>query len=235
MPDFGHKFGDGDADHRRADLFYRLYCLFFNIFHDKNYSMNPKRLSRKFFERPTLKVAKNLLGKFLVRKIGRKVIRAIVTETEAYCGPNDLASHASKGRTKRTEIMFGPAGHAYIYLIYGMYHCLNIVTETEGYPAAVLIRGVSLQWPVDSEDSKFRKLKTENCKLATNLNGPGKLCRFLKIDKALNGEDIIESGELWIEDGIQLKPAQIGKSKRIGIDYADSYKDKPWRFFIEPI
>jgi DNA-3-methyladenine glycosylase len=195
--------------------------------------MKSRRLSRDFFTRPTLTVAKELLGKFLVRKIGRKVVRAIITETEAYCGLKDLASHASKGRTKRTEIMFGPPGFAYVYLIYGMYYCLNIVTEKENYPAAVLIRGVSLQWPVDSENSKFRKLKTVSCKLENDLNGPGKLCRFLKTDKTLNGEDIIESGRLWIEEGKKLKPAQIGKLKRIGIDYAGSYKDKLWRFFVK--
>ncbi len=122
-----------------------------------------KKLSREFYNRPTLKVAKELLGKILVRKIpsagsgqAAKIIRAMITETEAYCGPKDLASHASKGRTKRTEIMFGPPGFVYVYLIYGMYHCLNIVTEAENYPAAVLIRAVD----------------------ADGVNGPGKLCRF---------------------------------------------------------
>ncbi len=172
--------------------------------------MNSESLSRKFFARPTLIVAKELLGKFLVRKIGRKIIRAMITETEAYCGPKDLACHASKGRTGRTEVMFGPAGHTYVYLIYGMYHCLNIVTEKENYPAAVLIRAVD----------------------ANGVNGPGKLCRFLKIDKALNGEDLIKGKRLWIEDGKKLKPAQISRAKRIGIDYAGPYKHKPWRFFI---
>ena len=196
--------------------------------------MENKRLTKNFFNRPTLRVAKELLGKFLIRRTGRKKIRAMITETEAYCGPEDLASHASKGRTKRTEIMFGPSGFAYVYLIYGMYHCLNVVTEADGYPAAILIRGVSLQWPVDRENSKFRKLKTVNCKLETNLNGPGKLCRFLKIERTLNGEDIVKSKRLWIEDGIRLKPAQVGRSKRIGVDYAESYKNKLWRFFIKP-
>jgi DNA-3-methyladenine glycosylase len=175
--------------------------------------MRRRRLSRKFFVRPTPIVARELLGKVLVRKISRKEIRTMITETEAYCGPRDLASHASKGRTKRTEIMFGPPGFAYVYLIYGVYYCLNIVTETEGYPAAVLIRAVD----------------------ADGVNGPGKLCRFLKIDKALNGEDTIKSSKLWIEDGTQLKPAQIGRAKRIGIDYAGPWKDRLWRFFIRSI
>ena len=103
-----------------------------------------KRLDGKFFERPTVKVAQELLGKFLVRKIGKKIIRAKITETEAYCGTRDLACHASKGLTERTKVMFGPAGFSYVYMIYGMYHCLNIVTEKEGNPSAVLIRGVEV-------------------------------------------------------------------------------------------
>jgi len=155
-------------------------------------------------------VAKELLGRFLVRKMGRKKIRAMITETEAYCGPRDLASHASRGRTKRTEVMFGPPGHAYVYLIYGMYYCLNIVTEAENYPAAVLIRAVD----------------------ACGVNGPGKLCRFLKIDKSLNGEDLTRSRRLWVEEGAKIKPNQIGRSKRIGVNYAESYKNKLWRFHI---
>jgi len=173
--------------------------------------MKGRRLSRKFFARSTLVVAKNLLGKFLVRKVGGRITRAMIAETEAYCGPKDLASHASRGRTKRTEIMFGPPGHAYVYLIYGMYYCLNIVTEAEGYPAAVLIRAVD----------------------ASGVNGPGKLCRFLKIDKAFNGEDLTESKRLWVEEGIKLKPRQIGRSRRIGVDYAGPYKHKLWRFFMK--
>lgn len=166
------------------------------------------RLKRDFYNRNTLIVAKQLLGKVLVRKIGNKIIRAEIIETEAYCGPNDLACHASKGRTKRTEIMFGQPGHAYVYMIYGMYHCLNIVTEKENYPAAVLIRGVE------------------------RIIGPGKICRELKIDKNLNGVDIIKSKKLWIEKG-DSKSIKIQKTKRIGVDYAKEYKDKLWRFILQ--
>lgn len=199
--------------------------------------MKNHRLSRNFFVRPTPIVARELLGKILIRKIGRKEIRTMITETEAYCGPRDLASHASKGRTKRTGVMFGPPGHAYVYLIYGMYHCLNIVTEAEGYPAAVLIRGVRVQGTGYSKKSENKttlkfSLAPETYNLKPELDGPGKLCRFLKIDKALNGEDTIKSRRLWIEDGKELKPAQIGKSKRIGVDYAGPYKNKLWRFFV---
>lgn len=201
--------------------------------------MNGRKLTRIFFARPTLTVAKELLGKFLVRKIGGKIIKAIITETEAYKGPKDLASHASRGRTKRTEIMFGPPGFAYIYLIYGMYYCLNIVTETEGYPAAVLIRGAAvlnpkLQTTLVAERSSL--WGTPSYELLTNLDGPGKLCRFLKIDKALNGEDITRSGELWLEDkGVKINETGVKTAKRIGVDYAGQYKDKLWRFLLKKL
>src|SRR5680860_206224 len=104
----------------------------------------PNALPRVFFERPTLKVAKELLGKVLIKQVPTGIIRTKIVDTEAYVGPKDKACHASKGRTKRTEIMFGQAGFTYVYLIYGMYHCLNIVTEQEEYPAAVLIRGLEI-------------------------------------------------------------------------------------------
>jgi DNA-3-methyladenine glycosylase len=167
------------------------------------------RLKRNFFNRDTLVVAQELLGKILVRRIGSKFIKAGIVETEAYCGTKDLACHASKGLTERTKVMFGPAGFSYVYMIYGMYHCLNIVTKEEGNPSAVLIRGV------------------EFCR------GPGKLCRELKIDKKLNNIDITKSDRLWIEDGkIRIKKSQIKKSKRIGVDYAGKWKDKLWRFYL---
>lgn len=163
-------------------------------------------LSREFYERKTLLVAKELLGKFLVHG----GIAGMITETEAYHGPHDLASHASRGRTPRTSIMFGPAGQAYIYLIYGMYYCLNVVTEKEEYPAAVLIRGVE------------------------GITGPGRLTRHFKIDKSLNGIDMTHSKRLYIEDqGIIIKPRDILRTPRIGVDYAGEYKDKKWRFVIK--
>ena len=115
-------------------------------------------LKRNFYNQDTLIVAKSLLGCFLMRKVNGKIIKAKITETEAYRGKNDLASHASRGRTPRTELMFGEAGHAYIYMIYGMYHCLNIVTEKKDFPAAVLIRSVKI------EKTNYKKT-----------NGPGKL------------------------------------------------------------
>ena len=180
-------------------------------------------------------MAQELLGCILVRKIGNKIIRGIITETEAYKGKKDLASHASKGRTPRTELMFGEAGRAYIYLIYGMYHCLNIVTEKKDYPAAVLIRGVEI-----IKNSPFRKGRSPQdrgiCKMSgeiVKLNGPGKVCRELKIDKELNGWNIARGEELWIESGKKIKPAQIKRTKRVGVDYAKHCKDYLWRFTLE--
>ncbi len=171
------------------------------------------KLTTTFFNRPTLQVAKDLLGKYLVRKVGNKVITGMITETEAYVGPNDKANHASRGLTPRTEVMFGPAGHFYIYLIYGMYYCLNIVTEKSGYPAAVLIRAVKV------EEAPYQQT-----------NGPGKLCRFFQIDKSLNGKKVT-GGKLWLEDrGVIVKLSQIKRTPRIGVEYAGKWKDKKWRF-----
>ena len=195
------------------------------------------RLKRKFFNRDTVIVAQELLGKYLVRKAGNKIIRSKITETEAYCGPNDLSCHASKGPsspagklTPRTKVMFGPPGHTYIYLIYGMYHCLNIVTEKEGYPAAVLIRTAELSISnlQFSNKSQIVNPEIQNAKL----KGPGILCRELKIDRTLNAIDICKSKELWIEDGEDVPKNKIRKSKRIGVDYAGKWKDKLWRFSL---
>jgi|SRR3989344_3716335 len=183
-----------------------------------------KRLTRDFFNRTTLTVAKQLLGKFLVRRIGRKTTAGMITKTEAYCGPRDLASHASRGRTPRTEIMFGPPGCAYIYLVYGMYHCFNIVTERDGYPAAVLIRSVVLNLTTFQHSQECWNV----------VRGPGKVCRHFKIKKSLNKEDLTTSKKLWLEDrGVQVKPSQIKRGKRIGIDYAGPYKNKLWRFILD--
>ena len=173
--------------------------------------MSGKKITTKFFNRPTLGVAKELLGKYLIRKIGSRIISGKIIETEAYCGPYDLASHASKGRTKRTEVMFGQPGLIYVYMIYGMYYCLNIITEKENFPAAVLIRAVDLK----------------------NCNGPGKICREFKIDKKFNGLNISDNGKLWIENrGERINNKNISATPRIGIDYAGEYRDKPWRFIL---
>ncbi len=173
------------------------------------------KLKRDFYNRPTLKVAQDLLGKFLVRKVktmnGTKKISAMITETEAYIGEKDLASHARFGRTKRTEVMYGHPGVWYVYLIYGMYWMLNVITEEHGKPAAVLIRAVV------TEEGE-------------SLNGPGKLTKALKISNKFNLESAL-GGDLYIEDrGMKVSPRKIKKTPRIGVDYAGEYKDKLWRF-----
>ncbi|GAC1413380.1 MAG: DNA-3-methyladenine glycosylase [Candidatus Doudnabacteria bacterium] len=172
------------------------------------------RLKKDFFNRPTLTVAKELLGKYLVRVIDGKKIYAKITETEAYIGEEDLASHARFGKTKRNEVMYGPPGVWYVYLIYGMYWMLNVITEEHSRPAAVLIRAVVF----------------DN---GTILNGPGKLTRYLKINKDFNLLKVSGS-DLYLEDkGVKLAARTIKKTARIGVDYAGEYKVKPWRFIIQ--
>ena len=184
-----------------------------------------KILSLIFFNRPTLRVAKDLLGKFLVRKIGPKTISGIITEVEAYIGPEDQASHASKGKTKRTEIMFGKPGHWYVYLIYGMHHCLNIVTERKGYPAAVLIRAVAVLPQYTN--------KLENVGMIF-VSGPGRVCKKFEIDRTLNAKPVNKKTGLWIEDwSFKINPRLIKRGKRIGVEYAGKWAEKPWRFYVE--
>jgi DNA-3-methyladenine glycosylase len=172
-----------------------------------------RRLSRKFYERETLLVARELIGMHLVRiRNGKRIVGRIV-ETEAYKGPEDLAAHSARGRTERNQVMFGPAGYAYVYMIYGFWFCLNAVTEKTGVPHAVLIRGLE---PVEG--------------LAEKAWGPGLLCRALDIDRGLNGADL--RGEaLFIEHPENFRPARIAVAARIGVDYAGKWAKKPWRFF----
>ena len=171
-------------------------------------------LSKKFFNSPTLIVAEQLLGKFLLENISGVTRAYMITEVEAYDGPDDLASHASKGKTPRTEVMFGDPGIFYVYLVYGMHHMLNIVTGPADYPAAVLIRGI-----VSEEGPEF--------------NGPAKLSKALGIDKKFNKLSATKNNNLWFEDrGVTIPKKQILTSPRIGVDYAKEWKDKPYRFFI---
>jgi len=172
-------------------------------------------LKRSFFERDTAAVARDLLGKFLVRRIGKKAISGMIVEAEAYVGPHDLACHAAKGRTRRTEVMFEPAGVWYVYMIYGMYFCANIITEAKDFPSAVLIRAVELPDRAGS--------------------GPGKLCRALRIDKRLNCTSAVtQNSKLYFEDhGVKIPQNQIIKTKRVGVDYAGPWKNKPLRFYIK--
>ena len=180
--------------------------------------MSRKILPRAYFRRPTLQVARALLGKYLVRKNGRKTIAGRIVEVEAYIGMEDRACHASKGRTARTEVMFGPAGVAYVYLIYGMHHCFNIVTERSGFPSAVLVRAV--------EDVETQAL----------IDGPGRICRFLAIDRMLNRVDLTVGNRLWVEDrGERVVLSAITAGRRVGVDYAGVWAKKPWRFRLKEL
>jgi DNA-3-methyladenine glycosylase len=172
-----------------------------------------QKLPRSFYARETLLVARELLGMHLVHegKSGRQVGR--IVETEAYKGPQDLAAHSSRGRTQRTQIMFGPPGHAYVYLIYGFWNCLNVVTAAEGVPHAVLIRAVE---PIAG--------------VSESTHGPGLLCRALHIDRALNGADLL-GDTLWVEKPERYRAPRVTRSSRIGVNYAGDWAKKPWRFF----
>jgi len=178
-----------------------------------------KRLSRKFFTRPTLTVAKDLLGKYLVREISTKILSGKIVESEAYIGPKDKASHAFGGKiTLRNQAEYLIGGHVYIYLVYGMYWQLNIATSQKGRPECVLIRAIEI------ENQKHQ--------LA---NGPGKLCQYLHLDKSFYGEDLTKSKRLWIKNRtVIIKSSQIIKTSRVGIDYAGPvWSKKPWRFYIK--
>ena len=176
-----------------------------------------KVLSRKFFNRDTKVVAQDLIGKFLIRKIGNKKISVMILETEAYDGFYDKASHAFIGKTKRNEVMFERAGIFYVYLTYGMHFMLNIVTREKDYPAAVLIRGA----------------KVENSEVL--LNGPAKLTKFLKIEKSFNNKKAEVSNGLWFEDGgVDINKNNIKKTPRIGVNYTGPFwANKKLRFILE--
>ena len=168
-----------------------------------------ERLSRDFFNRPTLIVAQELLGKIMVFDTSA----GIITETEAYIGEDDPASHAARGKTQRNAVMFGPAGFTYVYFIYGMHYCLNIVTEEEGFPGAVLIRGLMLIEPSTLQ-----------------LNGPGKICSHLGITREQNALDLTENDTFYIKDTPFRPPYET--TPRIGISKG---QEKLWRFVVKRV
>jgi DNA-3-methyladenine glycosylase len=168
-----------------------------------------KILPKRFFDRPAAAVARDLLGKYLIRKRGDRLQALMITEAEAYDGFTDKASHAHRGQTRRNEPMFGPAGRWYIYFVYGMHWMLNVVTGGRGYPAAVLIRGVE------------------------GISGPARSTRALGIDGRLNGRSAAKRTGLWVEDrGVRMPAGRVGCGPRIGVAYAGEWAAKPLRFFI---
>lgn len=174
-----------------------------------------KKLPRSFYDRNTITVAKELLGKYLIHDIdGIQRIGKIV-ETEAYLGPHDLAAHSARGLTARTEVMFGPPGYAYVYLIYGVYYCMNVVTEPKGHASAVLLRAIE---PIQNVGGRTQ--------------GPGLLCRALQIDKHLNNHDLL-SEDFYIAEPPEPEPIIIVKRPRIGVDYAQHWAKRLLRFYIK--
>lgn len=195
-------------------------------------------LTKDFYNRDTLTVARDLLGREIVRVLeDRTVLRCRITETEAYIGRMDKACHAyGYKRTARTETLFARPGTAYIYLIYGMYHCLNFVTEEEGEPAAVLIRGAT---PVANGDIIAKKrfgCKEKDMTVSQRrnfLNGPGKLCKGLALSRRENGLDLTDlASELYVCEGRPSRPDDVQVGERIGIDYAEEAAGFPWRFYV---
>lgn len=193
-------------------------------------------LDKSYFRSDALTLAKSLLGKILVREVDGKIIKSKIVETEAYVGKCDKACHAYNGkRTNRTKILYSEGGVAYVYLIYGMYNCLNVVTGIEEEAEAVLIRAVEplneFEYISNKRfDQNYNKLS--NSKKISLTNGPGKLCRALCIDRNLNGCELYKKGKLYIIEGSN-EDFNIISTKRIGIDYAEEAKEFLWRFYID--
>lgn len=175
-----------------------------------------QKLARTFYDRDTTLVARALLGKYLIHKCNNTEHIARIVEVEAYLGQHDLAAHSSKGVTPRTRIMFGPPGFAYVYMIYGIHHCFNVVTEQAGHGTAVLIRAAQ---PVNN--------------ITLKTNGPGLLCKAMSIDKSLNGADLLSNHFYIASDLTQSDNHTIVARPRIGVHYAKEWADRPLRFYIK--
>lgn len=184
-------------------------------------------LPRSFYDRHTLHVARDLLGSYLVRELNGTLLVARILETEAYVGPDDKASHAAVGLTPRNAAMFGPPGHAYVYLIYGMHRCLNVVTERVGYPAAVLIRAGEPMMGLDLMRT-LRGGRSDD----ELLNGPAKLCQAMAIDLRLNGHDLCVGRDLWLAAGERVPDDVVITGPRVGVRGDRRARTVPWRFAI---
>jgi DNA-3-methyladenine glycosylase len=183
-------------------------------------------LPREFYNRPTLTVARHLIGARLVRILDDVKLVGLITETEAYISGNDLACHAKAGRTPRTAVMFEEPGHAYVYFTYGNHWMLNVVTERVGFPAAVLIRAIQ---PVEGVDVMMER------RFGRDTFGPGKLCQAMGITKLENGVDLTKKGGgLWIEEGIKVPNSLVTKGPRVGLNNTpEPWLSKPWRFLVK--
>lgn len=190
--------------------------------------MNLSKLTRSFYLRPTLTVARQLLGKYLVKKTSTHLLIGKIVEVEAYLGERDPASHAFRGKTNRNEVMFWRGGHLYVYFTYGMHYCANVVTAEEGIARAVLLRAVE---PIEGTEWMWKSIGNERSEPnETNLtNGPAKLCQAFGIGRAENGADLLGE-KLFIAEGKVIAPSQITSSTRIGVTHGSESK---WRFFVK--
>ncbi|HEY8389597.1 MAG TPA: DNA-3-methyladenine glycosylase [Clostridia bacterium] len=194
---------------------------------------NYQRLDESFYLQDTLTVAKQLLGKRFVRKIGDKVLSGMIVETEAYIGAIDEASHSHRGMTERNKIMWERGGFLYVYQIYGMYYCMNVVTEKEGTAAAVLIRAIE---PLENIEIMANNRHIDLCVKSKKFlitSGPGRACQAFDIKKLHNGTDLINDENITITEYKDYSLSDIVVTPRINIDYAPSAVDFPWRFFIK--
>lgn len=193
-------------------------------------------LDKDYFKKGALDLAKDLLGKILVREVDGKIIKCKIVETESYIGKIDKASHAYNGRrTKRTEPLFHEGGIAYVYLIYGMYNCMNVISGAKDEGEGVLIRALEplneFNYLSNIRFNKDYESLTKTQKLSLT-NGPGKLCKALSIDREFNYKKLYEKGDMYITNGDE-EDFEIVETTRIGIDYAEEAKDFPWRFYIK--
>ncbi|MEJ5312875.1 MAG: DNA-3-methyladenine glycosylase [Anaerolinea sp.] len=191
--------------------------------------MSDQALPVEFYDRNTLDVAHSLLGMRLIRKFDSIRLVGVITETEAYRGEEDLACHARAGRTPRTQVMYGRAGHAYVYFTYGMHWLLNVVTEKEGFPAAVLIRAVRIM-----EGEAWVRERRKGVPPRNWTDGPAKLCRAFDIDGSLNGADLtVTDNGLWIAQGQTIPEEFVERTPRIGINSVpEPWRSIPWRFRV---
>ena len=190
-------------------------------------------LPREFFDRPTLEVARDLLGVLLCRQTSDGLTVGRIVETEAYGGPEDLASHARAGRTRRTAPMYGEVGHAYVYLVYGMHDCLNVVAHTEPAEAgAVLLRAIEPVVGVDhmrSRRARRGRAADDDARLGS---GPARLCQAMGVDRSLDGHDLVSGETLWLAALTAPMEFEVATGRRIGVDYAGDWSNRPWRFWI---
>jgi DNA-3-methyladenine glycosylase len=190
--------------------------------------MRPRSiLPREFYGRPTPVVARELLGMLLVRELGGERLSGFIVETEAYCGVDDEGCHAHRGRTRRTAVMFGPPGYAYIYFIYGMHYCFNVVTEEDGIAGAVLVRAIH---PLEGL-STMQRLRGVDDELSLT-SGPARLCHALAIDRRLYGHDLCLGRELWLEAGDRFPDSAVLVGPRVGLRVGEPARSAPWRFAL---